>query len=161
MKNNQKILVFPISMIMLIFTMALPSEAKQKSEPDQLVSCVDNSAVYLVQNKKYGKVFPDEQTFYSYGYTFDQVQTIDCSSELPFQLMGTVDNQFGTGFRLMKKVNDPSVFACELKQSYYLCEKVSNAEQATEQYGSNWPKQIYNTQASSMDMLVWHWLKSK
>lgn len=147
------------SIFLLFVGFALPADAKTVVVKEQLVKCETNPAVYLVQNGKTAQIFPDKQTFFSYNYQFDQVSTIACDPEIPFKIKGDVPNKFGKGFRLIKKVKDPAVFKCEYKNSYAICDKIANAQEAEKEFGANWPQQIYETHATTMDMLVWHWKK--
>lgn len=152
--------VFITPMVVLAFLFAIPVDAQTQQTQERLVKCADQSTVYSVDQKaKKAKTFPDVQTFYSYGYEFAQIETIICESGLPYKLAGIVPNKSGEGFRLIKKKGDPSVFQCVHKNSYKVCDKISNEKEAVRLFGPTWSKQVYETNESTLDMLVWHWKK--
>ncbi len=158
MKNINKIgLIVPSLMLLLV--VAVPVDAQTKQAKERLVKCENEATIYSVIDDKTAKAFPDAQTFYSYGHEFTKVETLPCETGLPFKMNGKMQNKHGKGFRLVKKIGDPAVFQCAYKNSYFLCDKVANEQEAEKQFGKNWPKQVYETQASTMDMLVWHWKK--
>lgn len=154
-----KNIAFILPMVVLTLLFAAPVDAKTKQVTERLVKCDSDRSVYLVQDNKTARVFPDPQTFYSYGYEFAKIDTMKCDPALPFKMLGEVPNKNGEGFRLIKKNGDPSVFQCAYKNSYKLCDKIPNEKEAIRLFGANWPKQVYETNESTLDMLVWHWKK--
>lgn len=158
MKKFNKIRL--ISRIVL-FGLLFGVNVSAQTEPimNRLMKCEGQAAVYSVDLNNSARVFIDAQTFFSYGYEFSQIQNVVCDSKIPFKLIGTVENKNGFRFRLLKKVDDPAVFQCVYKTSYYLCDKIPNEQEAMRLFGSNWSSQVYETSDRALDMLVWHWVK--
>lgn len=108
----------------------------------RLVKCPNEPAVYLINEFQRAKRFTDEQTFYSYGYQFSQVEIVRCEPNLPYVQDGDAINRHGFGFRLMKKINDPRVFQCPQNKT---CTHITSEQEAVHLFGSTWTRQIYET----------------
>lgn len=102
-----------------------------------LIKTESSDAVYVLGEDGKRHPFPNEITFFSWGYSFDDVVTIDEQTMATFMIGGSVTIKPGT--YLVKLQTVPKVYAVAPNHTLRW---ITSEELAAEIYGSGWASEV-------------------
>lgn len=102
-----------------------------------LLKCPGRAAVFSVTGRRSIRLFPNEDTFYAWGYSFQDVRTISCATLDRFDMDGSWT--YSRDSRLIKFTDSPAVYT--LDNGRYL-RGIPNEHTARAMYGSDWASRI-------------------
>lgn len=103
-----------------------------------LLKCPGRSSVYSMTNSNALKLYPNEETFYAWGNSFDDVRTISCSKLDEYDVVGTWT--YSRASFLVQFYNQPGVYT--LDNGEYL-RLIPDEYTAKRMYGSKWVSLIH------------------
>lgn len=114
----------------------------EPTEPDEinsgdLIKSADSSAVYEVGDDGKRHPFPNEVTFFSWDYSFDDVVTVDAQTLASYLIGGSVTIKPGS--YLVKIQSVPKVYTVAPNHTLRW---ITSEELAIDLYGADWAKQV-------------------
>jgi len=111
-----------------------------------VLKCPSEPQIYSVTSATAIKLFPDEQTFYSWGYSFADVKTIPCDRLDNYTVSGTWT--FERADYLVKFRGQSAIYT--LDNDKYL-RLIPNEYTARQMYGSHWRAKIHEYPVNRMN----------
>lgn len=106
-------------------------------QSNDLIKLADSDAVYVIGDDGKRHPFPNEVTFYSWGYSFDNVATVDTTTMASYMIGGSVTVKPGT--YLVKIQSVPKVYAVAPNHTLRW---LDSEETALEVYGAGWANEV-------------------
>jgi len=106
-------------------------------ESNDLIKLASSDSVYVVGDDGKRHPFPNEVTFLSWGYSFDDVETVDAEVMASYLIGGSVTIKSGT--YLVKLQTVPKIYAVAPDHTLRW---IYTEELAIEIYGSSWANEV-------------------
>lgn len=104
---------------------------------NDLIKLANSDAVYVIGDDGKRHPFPNEITFFSWGYSFDDVTTVDAATMASYMIGGSVTIKPGT--YLVKVQSVPKVYAVAPNHTLRW---IDSEATAIEVYGADWASEV-------------------